>query len=201
VLALTGGRAGVGTTTAALALTSELTESGKRTLLLTGGDWSQTVPGGREDGPRRWLQRLRDLDSHVDIVVMDVGNRASRVELTLCRQSQAIVMVTTGETIAVIETFAAIKRLAHRGHDSDGSAWADSFPPLYLLVNRASYATDAATIRYRLDRACRRLLGFAIADGEPWHCDLPAAPTKADGLAGFSQFSHFPAFPEMFAQS
>jgi MinD-like ATPase involved in chromosome partitioning or flagellar assembly len=88
-------------------------------------------------------------------VVIDAGNRLDGAAAQLCREANAVVMVTSGEAAAVVGAFAGIKALAAA---SNGSRR----PALYLLVNMAPSARIAETVYYRLARTCRRMLGIEL---------------------------------------
>jgi flagellar biosynthesis protein FlhG len=209
LLAITGGKGGVGTTTIAINVATSLTRAGCRALLVDadprGGDvalrcgaeerhtladllagrhtWTdviETVPGGIQlvAGARwsddladrspaaaeRLIELLDDSDLGADAVIVDVGNDLGRAGQRICQMADAIVMVTTSETAAVIGAFAAIKRLVHLARDYGGMSAIESAFPLQLVVNVTRTVQNAKIVHHRLGRACRRLLGVEIVE-------------------------------------
>jgi flagellar biosynthesis protein FlhG len=201
LLAVVGGKGGVGTTTIAIGLAGTLIQAGRRTVLIdadpSGGSialrcgaeerhtltdllvgrrgWNEvieTAPGGipvvagarRSDdlGDRTpvaaelLLELLNDPSLEADAAVVDVGNALGRAEQRICRAADAMVMVTTSDAEAVVGTFEAIKRLACFGGGRN--------VPLHLVVNKVRTLRAATIVRYRLGRACRRLLGVNLVE-------------------------------------
>jgi MinD-like ATPase involved in chromosome partitioning or flagellar assembly len=186
LLVLTGGTRGVGTTTVAMNLATALARAGRRTLLV------DADPGGSNAALRcgidkrhtsvateRLLELLDDSRLHADVAVIDVGSDPDQTGQRICQMADAIVMVTTTETAAVVGTFAAIKTLVHSTGDRGGTGATESMLPLYLLVNMAPTVCDAETVQYRLGRACRRLLGIRLAGVDVAGTCLAAAGTAA----------------------
>jgi MinD-like ATPase involved in chromosome partitioning or flagellar assembly len=222
VLAVSGAKGGVGTTTVALNLAVAAAQTGRRTMLVDadprGGDtailcgieerftladvlagrktWNEALCGGPSGvevtiGQRDWHEcaaspaaaagQLFDLfdspDLQADLVVVDAGNMVGGVASHVCRQADAVVIVTTSDMASVVCTFAAIKKIGGADipvcqpsliftgrqsrqeclpHLDEGHGMAR---PLHLLVNMATTAQVAEIAHYRLTRACRRLLG------------------------------------------
>ena len=231
LLAMTGGKGGVGTTTAAISLAVSLSRIGKRAIVIDadprGGDvalrcgveepytladllagrqtWSeviatapkgvQLVAGARwsdELGNRRpavaelLIELLDNAALQTDVAVIDVGNNPGRAGQRLCQAADAVVMVTTCETTAVMNTFAAIKRLGYDAAQSPSAVKSSSTQPraavpqaLHLWVNMARSAHDAESVRRRLGRACRRLLGINLLGMDVSGSDLAVLSTAA----------------------
>ncbi len=102
---------------------------------------------------------------HADVVVLDVGNSLGQGVQHICLAVDAVVLVTTPETAAVAGGFAAIKALMRSARPRRLAAVSDPPRLLYVAVNRALSKREVATVRYRLGRACRRLLGVELDDG------------------------------------
>jgi flagellar biosynthesis protein FlhG len=209
ILAVAGGKGGVGTTATALRLTESLTQAGRRALLvdadprggnaamlcrveerhsladvlagrhnwaevietgpsgirlIAGARWSEDLGHGSPAAAQRLIELLSDQSSQADVAVIDLGNSPGRAVRSICRAADAIVMVTTTDTAAVVGTLAAIRALAPSGQNQDGIHVA---APLYVLVNMAKSAPEAAVVHGRIARACRRLLGIEII-GADW---------------------------------
>ncbi len=101
------------------------------------------------------LEQLDRQDLHAELVLIDAGNVLDGVVPHVCREANAVVMVTTGDVASVVGAFAGIKTLVS---GSNPGGW----PPLYLLVNMAPTARVAETVYYRLARTCRRVLGIEL---------------------------------------
>jgi flagellar biosynthesis protein FlhG len=139
----------------------EVVETAPNGLRLVAGcrwpdDWGNHSSTASQD----WVERLTAPNSQADVIVVDIGNGLDRAARRICQAAEAIVMVTSSETAAVMGTFAAIKTLTR---SAGGPNQSDRLAPLYLRVNKARSTREARTIHYRLERACRRLLGVEIA--------------------------------------
>ena len=102
------------------------------------------------------LEQLDRQDVPAELVIMDAGNLFDGVAQHVCREADAVVMVTTGSVASVVGTFAGIKSLV------SGFCPGNVQPRLHLLVNMASTARVAEIVYYRLARTCRRLLGIDL---------------------------------------
>jgi flagellar biosynthesis protein FlhG len=74
------------------------------------------------------------------VVVIDAGNRFDGFVPHVCREADAVLLVTTNDAASVVGTFAAIKTLVSA---SCHSRWPGR---LYLLVNMTSAARMAETV-------------------------------------------------------
>jgi flagellar biosynthesis protein FlhG len=109
------------------------------------GPWSSTAQS-------RFVSQLRDLAPHAEVVVVDVGPGREPLAASLWHAADAIVVVTTGESLAIMDAYAAIKALARH----------DAGPPLHIMVNQTSESQAALDVQDRIAEACRRFLGVAI---------------------------------------
>ena len=126
--------------------------------IVTGARWSAELGNRWPAAAELLIELLDDPKLQTDIAVIDVGNHPGRATERLCRAADAVVVVTTCETAAVISTFEAIKSLS-RDMAQPGAAVPQA---LHLLVNMARSARDAESVRRRLGRACRRMLGIEL---------------------------------------
>lgn len=99
----------------------------------------------------RLLAALRGLGNFAEFVVLDVGSGLNRVVRRFWHAVDQVLLVTTPDDTAVMNSYAAIKVL------SDG----DAQLPITTLINQAS-PQAAADVQERLARACRRFLGMGI---------------------------------------
>ena len=102
------------------------------------------------------LEQLDHQDVPAELVIVDAGNVVDGVVQQVCREADAVVMVTTGNVASVVGTFACIKSLV------SGLCPGNVQPRLHLLVNMASTARVAEIVYYRLARTCRRVLGIEL---------------------------------------
>ncbi|HWB01194.1 MAG TPA: AAA family ATPase [Pirellulales bacterium] len=131
----------------------EVLVRGPAGALLLPGAW-----GRREaiDSSQRAQQRLLDeincLGAYFDFVVVDAGSTASTTMARFWSAAERIVLVTTPESMAVLDTYAMVKSLAEaqRAHS------------ICTIVNRAASARTAEAIHHRLAQASRRFLGLRL---------------------------------------
>ncbi len=102
------------------------------------------------------LEQLDHQDIPAELVIMDAGSAFDGVVQHICREADAVVMVTTGSVASVVGTFAGIKTLV------SGFCPGSVQPRLHLLVNMAPTARVAEVVYYRLARTCRRVLGIEL---------------------------------------
>jgi len=102
------------------------------------------------------LEQLDRPDLPADLAVIDAGNMLDGIVPHVCREVDAVFMVTTSDAASVVGTFAGIKALISV---SCHSGWR---PPLHLVVNMAPAARVAEIVYYRLARTCRRVLGIEL---------------------------------------
>ncbi len=107
----------------------------------------------------RMIKQLRSLRQHADVVIIDAGNGAGKIAQRFWHAADEIVLTTTPDTMAVMDTYAAIKVL--------GTAVSST---IRILVNQAD-DTTADNVFQRLSQSCQRFLsrkvhslGFVAAD-------------------------------------
>lgn len=196
LVAVAGGKGGVGTTTIAVNLAAALARRAHATLLvdadpdapdiaamcrlvpqttvadvlagqiapqhaLATGPWGLKIFCGTP-GPQRpplagaaWSKLLVHLTQKtlpLDWVVLDLGDRPLASEGGLPMGTNALLMVTTPEVPAILDTYACIKALCASGVPQ----------PIRLVVNAADSGQQADEVYRRLHRACWRLLGCRL---------------------------------------
>lgn len=139
--------------------------AGRRTVhetLLLGPDGSQVLPGAagaavRDNVGRRAIQRfvrqLEELRPHADWLVIDTGNQPSELAASLWTIADFLLVVTSPEAAAVMDTYALIKMMLSGGSVPD---WVG------LAVNRVADAQVAGDVHRRIDQSCRRFLGLTV---------------------------------------
>ena len=199
ILVVSGGKAGLGSTTLAVNLAVTLAAHGLRIVLIDADLYRADVaahcgvsespaladvllarrnihealqrgPGGiqvlagtqtaearnacSERALARVLQQIQSLGRHADQVLIDTGSGPSEPTIRLWQAASDVLLVTTPDAVAVMDTYATVKSLLGR------SAIAC---PLRLVVNRADDGEAAADVYRRIDQSCRRFLGLSVA--------------------------------------
>jgi flagellar biosynthesis protein FlhG len=119
------------------------------------GSFAECSPAAQQ----RLLDELMRLGPHADYVVIDAGCALDQIAGRFWQAADRVLVVTSPESVAVTNAYAAIKLLAPRGRET----------PVQTVVNLASSAAVAGETGRRLARACRRFLGLVVDDG----CYLP----------------------------
>jgi flagellar biosynthesis protein FlhG len=138
---------------------------GQRTVhetLVLGPDGTQLLPGtakaavrdgvGRR-GIQRLLRQLEELRPHAEWLVIDAGNQPSELAASLWTIADQLLVVTSPEAAAVMDTYALIKTMLSGGR---ASGWVG------LVVNQVANTQVAADVHRRIDQSCRRFLGLAV---------------------------------------
>ncbi len=139
---------------------------GRRTL----GEALQPGPGGVMILPGAWAaadladapvmsqQKLIDqfagLATRADLVVLDGGNGLHPFTRRLWQTCSELVLVTSPDTNAVLDTYAALKVAMDPARR----------PRIHLLVNLCASQDEATQIHDRIRRSCQRFLGFDLPD-------------------------------------
>jgi len=100
----------------------------------------------------RLVAELARLGPETDLVVLDAGSSPARMTARLCKAADLILLVTTTETTAIMDSYASIKTLAV----------GNVLPPIHTVVNSAPTAESAENVHQRLAKACRRFLGLHL---------------------------------------
>jgi flagellar biosynthesis protein FlhG len=112
----------------------------------------------------RLLTELQSLDEEIDLVIVDSGSGPMAHAKSLWKRTKLVVLVTTPDDAAVLDTYATLKACAADANDI----------PLRLLVNRADSDALAADAHGRIDAASQRFLGRCVPA-------LPALPRHRAG--------------------
>ena len=139
--------------------------AGRRTVhevLVRGPLGMQVLPASRErvdpndctpQAQERLLAQLAALGAHADYVLIDAGSGSGRVMKRFWEAADGVLLVTHADSVAVMDAYAVIKLICGES------------PPRAALCALANCVTDDAMgddVHARLDRACRRFLGFGI---------------------------------------
>jgi flagellar biosynthesis protein FlhG len=121
--------------------------------VLTGNGSAEARAAVSDRTSQRLLKQLHSLAPHVDWVVADAGSQPSELGARLWCAAERVLLVTSGEPAAIMNTYAQIK--AHVRQQVDAG-------PLDLVVSRADEAL-ARDVHRRIDQSCRRFLGVSVA--------------------------------------
>jgi flagellar biosynthesis protein FlhG len=141
--------------------------------LIAGTRWSEDIGHGAPVAAERLIDLLSDKSSPTDVAVIDAGNTFGRSVQSICRIADAVVVVATPETAAVVGAFATIRSLAqptlNRNCLKTTAPVSQLHAPasrFHILVNMAKSAREAKAVHARIARACRRLLGIEIVEAD-----------------------------------
>jgi len=98
------------------------------------------------------LRQFQQLGRHADLLVLDLGAVDADILRAWREAIETFLLVTTPASAAVMDSYTLIKRsLAHRAGQG-----------IELLVNKAADRDEAVDVFQRVDRSCRRFLGFGV---------------------------------------
>lgn len=138
-------------------------------VLQSVSEWIQLLPGRwATDSPpemsreaiHRLLAELRTLDARADVVVVDAGSGMSPWVQHLWETASQVLLITTGESSAVMDSYAAVKL----------SPWAEVDGKVRLVVNRCDDRQLAQRIADQFAETCRRFLGLDVASAPAVAC-------------------------------
>lgn len=125
---------------------------GERVQLLPGRWAAESAPELGRAAMKRLLDQLRSLHAQADLVLLDAGSGMSPWVQQLWKSAQQILLVSTNESVAVMDSYAAVKL----------SPWGDVDGKLRLIVNQCDAANIAKDIGDRFEATCRRFLGIRV---------------------------------------
>ena len=132
----------------------EVLQSGPGGIQMLPGAWA---PQRLTDCPplaqQRMLTELSRLGAHADVVILDAGNKVDSVTERFWQAADLVLLVTTSEAAAIMDSYAAVKLLAPRGSQ-----------PAHVcsLVNKAASSAAAEDVHARIRQAAQRFLSLEI---------------------------------------
>jgi len=132
------------------------------------GAWAApTSMAARPAAQRRLIDQLRGFHEQADFVLLDLGCDTSEAAQRYWQAADCVLLVTTGDSVAVMDAYAAVKVAGANCVD----------PRIIVVVNQLQAEQDAADVHWRIDRSCRRFLGFDVAHGGgvPFDRNVPEA--------------------------
>jgi len=117
----------------------------------------------------RLLTQLRGLGAYVDYVLIDAGSGGTRTMRRFWEAADGVLVVVHPDPVAVMDAYALIKMICNDD------------PPTTPVAAVVNCADDESTdVLARLDRACRRFLGFSVAaaGGIPLDANVPRSAAQ-----------------------
>ena len=137
----------------------EVLQRGPAGIQVLPGAWAPNrVAECSEPAQKRLLKELARLGPHTDMVVLDGGCGLNPTARRFAQASDLLLMVTTGESVSIMDCYATIKSLSGDPALSD----APSLPPIQTVVNQSSDEKADDDVHDRIAQACRRFLGLEI---------------------------------------
>ncbi|ADB18218.1 chromosome partitioning ATPase-like protein [Pirellula staleyi DSM 6068] len=104
-------------------------------------------------GVQKLLRQIRSLSRYADVVVVDAGTGRSELSTGLWQAADELLLVTTPDAVAVMDSYALVKSLVNRQAVTTR---------LSLVVNQSQSAEEAADVHRRIDQSCSRFLGLRL---------------------------------------
>lgn len=132
---------------------TDILQEGPAGISLLAGYWAaEHAPDRSAKSLDRLLEQLPSLEGVADAVVIDGGCGLTNWTRRLWQLAEMVLVVTTPDDVAVMDTYATIKRGLPAQENID----------LRVLVNACHDAATAADVQSRLAASCRRFLGRVI---------------------------------------
>ena len=154
----------------------EVLRPGPGGIQVVPGVWSPTaMPDCSPSGQQRLLRQLDQLGRHADWVVLDAGSGLNHVVRRFWEAADQVLLVTTGEAVAIMDAYAAIK------------LFLGELPQKFVqtVVNQSPNGSEAAAVHARLATAARRFLGMTLTQAAslPWDAAVALAAAAGKPLA------------------
>ncbi len=141
----------------------EVLQRGPAGIQIVPGMWAAGgVVDCGEKAQRRLIDQLKTLGRHAEIVVLDIGSGPSELARRFWKAADDVLLVTTPDQVAVMDSYATIKALAN----------ADNTAAIRIVVSQADDAEAAADVHRRIDQSCRRFLQITTT----WLGHVPSDP-------------------------
>jgi flagellar biosynthesis protein FlhG len=121
--------------------------------ILTGAASVELQASATERAIQRLIRQLPTLGRHVDWLIVDAGNQPTELAAQLWSVAEILLLVTSPEAVAVMDTYALIKTLLSRYA---------ARRQVSLVVNQSPDAATSADVHRRIDQSCQRFLGLSI---------------------------------------
>jgi flagellar biosynthesis protein FlhG len=124
--------------------------------LVAGSRTTESQAACNERAVQRLMRQVQGLGRFADTVVVDAGEGASSLTASFWKVAQTVLLVTSTDAAAVMDSYATIKML----WDTEPT---ESSPRLQLVVNRTDSDLVTADVHRRIDQSCRRFLNLTVA--------------------------------------
>jgi flagellar biosynthesis protein FlhG len=121
-------------------------------MQLVPGIWTDVAAVPSERTLTQLIRQFQQLGRHADLLLLDLGAAHSEIISAWHEAFESLLLVTTTEAPSVMDCYARIKQTLS-GYGGRG---------LQLVVNQAADAAAAQHVATRVDRCCRRFLGFGL---------------------------------------
>ncbi|MBL9123109.1 MAG: AAA family ATPase [Planctomycetaceae bacterium] len=101
----------------------------------------------------RLIDQLRQLGAHTDDIVVDAGASPSRATRSFWQAADELLVVMTGDPLAVTDSYAVLKQLYTR----------EPGQQVHAVVNLADAGGEATAVGARFAETCRRFLALSLA--------------------------------------
>lgn len=146
-----------------------------RSVRVLPGRWTpDSPPELNREAMRRLLLELRSMNNHADMIIADAGNGMSPWVQHLWKAASQILLLTTPDSTAVMDSYATIKL----------APWGDVDGKLRLVVNQCDTHETANQIGERFAATCRKFLGISLLEptfvaGQPNSGEQEFVPLKS----------------------
>jgi flagellar biosynthesis protein FlhG len=132
----------------------EVLERGPGGILIVPGVWApdHEIPFSQH-AQLRLIRQIQSLGRHADMVLVDVGTASADAIHRCWLGADEVVMVTTPESVSVMDCYATIKAALGGGAAPE---------TVRLIVNKAHDPAQAEDVHRRLDQSARRFLQRTI---------------------------------------
>ena len=158
----------------------EVLELGPAGIQVLPGAWGRDrVPDFSALAQQRFIDELKSLGLHADVVVIDLGSGRNAFVRRFWQSCDSLLLVTTPDASTIMDSYAAIKVL-----------WsADVKAPVQTVVNFVADSRGPNGVHERIAEASRRFLGLNTT---------PAGHVPTDSTASDAR-NHRPSVPRAFA--
>jgi flagellar biosynthesis protein FlhG len=130
----------------------EVLQRGPAGIQIVPGAWAPNKPVDSSPvAQQRLIQQLQALGRHADVVLLDAGSGASESVQRYWQAADRVLLVSTADSVSIMDTYATIKVLAGDTVAAD----------VGVVINRVADAEQADRVQARIEASCRRFLGRA----------------------------------------